>query len=264
MNTNIGQLRALWKNAFGDSDAFLDMFFDNAYHPSRCHYIKMDDKIVSALYWFDCMYLEHKLAYIYAVATDSNYRGQGLCHTLMNETHQHLKSMGYAGALLVPGSQSLFQFYANMGYEIATYVDEFAYDLTASASSDTLQAAAYISDDSDMSLAIRKVSIKEYEVLRRRFLPEQGVLQEGENLDFLAAQAEIYAGEDFLLACQKDGDVLHVLELLGNHSIAPSILHSLQCKKGSFRTPGTEKPFAMCYKLEESLILPEYFGLAFD
>ena len=32
----ISGLRALWKEAFGDSDVFLDAFFAHGFSPSRC------------------------------------------------------------------------------------------------------------------------------------------------------------------------------------------------------------------------------------
>ena len=52
--TQIPQLRSLWKEAFGDSDAFLDIFFQRAFSPQRCCCVTQGDAVVAALYWFDC------------------------------------------------------------------------------------------------------------------------------------------------------------------------------------------------------------------
>ena len=50
----IPQLRVLWQAAFGDTDAFLDIFFHRAFAPERSRCITQDGRVVAALYWFDC------------------------------------------------------------------------------------------------------------------------------------------------------------------------------------------------------------------
>ena len=92
--THIPHLRSLWKEAFGDTDAFLDAFFGAAFSPDRCRCIIADDRPIAALYWFDCTWQGKKVAYIYAVATDLQCRGQGLCRALMENTHPYLKFQG--------------------------------------------------------------------------------------------------------------------------------------------------------------------------
>ena len=58
-------LRQLWQEAFGDSDAFLDGFFDTGFSPRRCLCVT-DGEPVAAVYWFDCRFAGEKLAYLYA------------------------------------------------------------------------------------------------------------------------------------------------------------------------------------------------------
>ena len=57
-------LRALWQEAFGDSDAFLDSFFSTSFCPHRCRCILSDDQSAAALYWFDCSLGGEKYAYL--------------------------------------------------------------------------------------------------------------------------------------------------------------------------------------------------------
>lgn len=121
---DIPALRSLWKEAFGDTDAFLDTFARTAYSPARCRCVTVDGDVAAALYWFDCTHADRRIAYLYAVATARAHRGQGLCRALMEDTHRHLTEQGYAGAMLVPGSASLFDFYARMGYRTCTAVRE--------------------------------------------------------------------------------------------------------------------------------------------
>ena len=103
----IPALRQLWKQAFGDTDAFLDSFFAHGFAFDRCRCVRIDGVLVAALYWFDCRWQGKKVAYLYAVATDMAFRGKRLCRMLMEDTHSHLQEAGYAGAALVPGSREL-------------------------------------------------------------------------------------------------------------------------------------------------------------
>lgn len=239
-------LRTLWKEAFADSDEFLDGFWRAGFSPSRCRCIMAGGRAKSALYWFDCTLQGQKYAYLYAVATAEESRGQGLCTTLMDDTHALLKKLGYAGAVLVPGEKSLFSFYEKLGYKTAATVDEVS--CTAPARE---------------AVQMQAVSAEEYERLRPAFLPRGGVMQEGNTIRFLAEFARFAKGADFLIAYSMDGTHLICHELLGNAD-SGKILCTLDCTSGRFRTPGRGKPFAMFLTLRDDAPVPEYFGLALD
>ena len=89
-------------------------------------------------------------------------------------------------------------------------------------------------------------------------------MQEGIQLPFLAAQAQLFAGQDFLLAAWLEGNTLHGMELLGNTNAAPGILRALGCETGIFQTPGVNLPFSMIHKLHNTAVVPKYFGFSFD
>lgn len=238
-------LRRLWKQAFGDSDAFLDSFFSVGFSCDRCRQLSINGRLAAALYWFDCSFAGKPIAYIYAVATDIAFQGQGLCRALMADTHRHLQKLGYIGAILVPGSPSLFQFYEKMGYRTCGYIGK----LTCHAGK---------------AVPLRSVDAAEYAALRRRFSPADGVLQEGALLDFLQTQASFFAGSDFVCCASLEADVLTVPELLGDPSAAPGITAALNARQGHFRIPGKTVPFAMYYPLSKESEAPGYFGLALD
>lgn len=240
----LDSLKALWQEAFGDDDAFLEHFYTYGFAPDRCRCLSVDGQIAAALYWFDCSYHGKPLAYLYGVATAKAHRGKGLCRTLAENTHSHLKYLGYAGEILVPAEDGLFQMYKKMGYDLCSSVSEF-----------TCQAG-------NTPVSLRQIDGEEYCRLRREFIPENGVLQEGDNLNFLQTLADFYAGEDFLTTVYR-GEKCIVPELLGNTDAAPGILAALHKSKGQFRTPGTQKPFAMYHALSD-MPAPDYFGLAFD
>ncbi len=240
-------LRGLWKEAFGDGDAFLDLFEVTAFSPDRARALFCDGVLSAALYWFDCECGGEKLAYLYAISTAKAARGRGLCRALMEDTHSHLKSLGYSAALLVPSSESLFGFYERLGYRVATKVSEFS----------------CLAESGPIELV--RIDGEEYAKLRREWLPEGGVVQEGENMRFLSAQAELYRGEKILLAARNEKDALIGAELFGNVEAAPRIVRALGAEKGVFRTVGSDRDFSMIYPLDPLKAPPlTYFGLAFD
>ena len=247
LKTQIPALRSLWKEAFGDTDAFLDIFFKTAFSLDRCRCITEDDQVLAALYWFNCKYNNHSVAYIYAVATAQSHRGQGLCRHLMADTHRHLAELGYESAILVPGSLELFHFYKKIGYQSCTGIRKFECEANTE------------------ELLLLPVTKEEYASLRKIHLPPNSILQEKENLDFLDMQADFYIGQGILFTVYKSKHSLSVIELLGDISSAPAIVHTLGYKKGMFRTPGQSTPFTMYYPLQDHSVLPpSYFAFAFD
>ncbi len=242
----IANLRGLWQEAFGDSDATLDAFFATGFSLDRCHYLMENEEIVSALYWFDCALQGQKLAYIYGVSTKKEYRGRGFARRLMEQTHRVLEKRGYAGAILVPGEKSLFSYYETLGYRTATKVEEISAVVT------------------DTPVYIREISSAEYAAWRRKYLPEGGVWQQDATLSYLATYAKFYKGEDFLLSASIEGENLLVHEFLGNTDHCGNVLCALKCKTGHFRTPGTGRDFAMFFRLKQDCPTPAYFGLALD
>ena len=239
------QLRQLWKEAFGDDDAFLSSFFGSVFSPDRCRCMTEEGQVTAALYWLDCRHEERPLAYLYAVATHKKHRGKGLCRALMADTHRLLKELGYAGAILVPGEPGLFEMYRSMGYKLCSHVRQW-------------RCAA-----ADQGMALWEIDQAEYAALRRQYLPQGGVVQEDQNLTLLCSMTRLYAGENVLLCARDERGSLLCQELLGDQAAAPRILAALQYDQGTFRGPGQEQAFAMYHPLSAAPA-PQYFGLAFD
>ena len=240
------QLLQLWNTAFGEYDGFWQLFLNTGFDPENCRCLRENGQILSAHYWFECTVGEQKMAYLYGVVTHPDHRGKGLFRRLMEETVPVFLQRGYSAVLLVPEKEGLRTMYRKMGYRDITTVSEFSCPAGTE------------------PVSLRAIGPGEYAALRRRYLPADSVLQEGRNLDFLAAQARFYAGKDFLLAAWQEEDTFHGMELLGNRDAAPGIVAAAGCARGEFRTPGEEKPFAMFLPLSPDAIVPAYFGLAFD
>lgn len=242
---NTDQLRQLWKQAFGDTDAFLDCFFATGYAPHRCRCAYEGDTLAAMLYWFDCAWDGKKLAYLYAVATDTAFRGQGFCRRLIEDTHRHLKALGYDGSILVPRTEDLFPMYEKLGYTTCSYIRNL-----------TCQAGEPI--------PLKKIDAAEFAALRRQYLPESAVVQEGEALALLQTYSAFYTGDNVLLTMYAEDSKCTVCELLGDAAAAPGVVAALGYGEAKVRTPGSQAPFAMYHSFTENLTAPGYLGIALD
>ena len=223
--TDIPNLRQLWKQAFGDSDGFLDGFFEKGFAFHRCRCIRHEGSIAAALYWFDCTWKSKKVAYIYAVATDNTFRGKGLCRTLMEDTHKHLQNLGYAGAALVPGNQALLSMYKKFGYRSFCPIKK-----------------ATIPQKEVMGAI--PITPAEYGLLRQDMLGANAVLHGDTALDFFATYGKFYKVRNTIFCGYQEGEAFHSQEVLGQFSVQQ-----------------TDFSEAMYLSLTGENVLPDYFGI---
>ena len=117
---DIPALKALWKQAFGDTDAEIDSFFKTVY-PETTGFCAEEDGAVIAMLFALSLTLAHgeemqKAAYLYAVATDEAFRGRGVCRALMEFAERTLRKRYVSCLLLVPETEKLASYYETMGY----------------------------------------------------------------------------------------------------------------------------------------------------
>lgn len=117
---DLPQLRALWQQAFGDSESYMNLYFNHRFEPSETYLLRENGDIVSMMtamrvsLWTDKG--EYNGRYIYAVATKKNCRGKGYSRMLDRFMASDLKKMGVCFTCLVPAEGSLHKFYAAQGY----------------------------------------------------------------------------------------------------------------------------------------------------
>lgn len=239
-------LRALWKEAFSDTDVFLDAFFESAFSPRRCRCITEGEGVLAALYWFEGTCADQRFAYLYAVATARAHRGRGLFSALLADTKSVLAAQGYDGILLVPESESLGRMYEKFGFFPCTRVN-------------TGKVCA-----ADWETPFREIGPAEFAARRRALLPPCSVIQEGETLRFLGSQYRFWTGENWLAAGQIYEGKLVCQEFLGDRSVLPGLLRALGVETGTCRMPGDGEAFAYLLPLQPGCLEPRYFGLALD
>ena len=241
---DVPALRSLWKEAFSDTDAFIDLFFDRGFAPERSLTVKEGENVLAALYWFYCAWEENQSAYIYAVATKKEHRGKGICRAMMDRLHEDMEKMGRS-TVLVPVDENLRTFYARMGYGNFGGMDEEIYHPKGT------------------PVLAQKLSVTDYMQKRKGLLPEGGIVQEGEVLPFLESMLTFYGGESWLLAGYQDGGKWIFPEFLGDIALLPGILNTLEIPFARVCTAG-ERPFAMYRGATELQELPRYFAFALD
>ena len=95
-------LKALWREVFGDTDEYIDAFFQNVYQPSMASVIEEDGTVVAAAYAVPF----GAVRYIFAVATRPEYRGRGYGRAVV------FAAAGGEPAYLCPASATLRCWYA--------------------------------------------------------------------------------------------------------------------------------------------------------
>lgn len=171
------QALALYKKVFNeDSDAFAKVFTDK-YFDDCCRYILRDGKMLSMLYLIGCNVKcdgeSYPAAYLYAAATDPEFRGQGLMGQLIKEAKEECEKEGKV-LITKPATPDLFGYYGRFGFEVCSYL--------------------YLSDlDIDKTF---RVSIKEYICFREKLLENTPHIDLND-MEFALSGFELYANDSF-------------------------------------------------------------------
>lgn len=242
--SHIPALWKLWQEAFGDEDAFLEGFFQNANAACRC--VMEDQRPVAMLYWLDYHWEGGRLAYIYGVATAKSHQKRGLCRKLMADTLAHLKENGYCGAALVPADESLRQFYGTMGF-----ANGWGYRKVTAQRGQT-------------AAGLDPLSPGEYLMRYRNIAPKGSPVLSEKHSAFLQQCAALYGGEDFLLAVSREPGEVLMGDFFGNPEVIPGILQALHKEKAELRMPGDETPHAMYCIWTGKMEISGFFAPVFD
>ena len=114
------QIVNLWRTCFGDSEAFISLYFDRVYKDENAMTIEKDGKIVSALqivpHTMTYLGTEISVGYISGACTTPEERGQGLMRQLLQETFEEMERREIAISALIPADPWLFDYYREQGY----------------------------------------------------------------------------------------------------------------------------------------------------
>lgn len=208
--------RELWKLAFGDSDAYIDNFYDAYYRPGRVVVLEEDGVLRSMTAWFDTTLVipgrgEYRAAYLYAVATHPNCRGRGLAARLLAGADDYFRSLGIPAVTTVPAEPSLHNFFGSNGFRECFQI-----------LSGTLRREELPSPPPGV---LRPALPEEYGQVRERLLADiPHIAYPPDALAYQAGCCELGDGGLFvgevsgepLCLCAERGDLVVVKELLGS------------------------------------------------
>lgn len=119
-------LKQLWMSSFGESESSVDRFFDRVYSSNKAFVATCDGKVVAMMFLLGASLRigtdRFKAGYVYSVATDSDYRGNGIMKSLEKYLCEDALGMGIRVVVLVPASKSLFKMYEKIGYKTSFYM----------------------------------------------------------------------------------------------------------------------------------------------
>lgn len=121
------EIAEMWRLCFGDPDEYINFFLENAFKPEQTLLARDGEKIAAMLTLipFEAVSENRTFAgrYIFAVATHPDYQKRGISTALLDESHRVMKESGVDFSVLVPASESLFDFYGKRGFETQFYID---------------------------------------------------------------------------------------------------------------------------------------------
>ncbi len=122
---DLGALKEIWNASFPGDEAFADWFLKTSYRPDNA-LVWTDGESPAAMLHLIPMHLriegrDVRAAYVYAVATLPRHRGQGIAAALLEEAEALEKARGTALLMLVPQSESLFEYYRRLGFQDAFF-----------------------------------------------------------------------------------------------------------------------------------------------
>ena len=247
-------LRTLWMRCFGDSEDYVNKYFSAGFVPENVFVLRREAVEAMAISfpvrWVSGDGDERDGAYLYAVCTAPEARGNGHFRTLTAFAEQTLAARGATFVCLRPADGALAATYARMGY-----LGRF-----------TLRESVVKADCSYVNLA--SIDAGRYGLLRQLQLrggfidyPPETLAQQAR----LGPLYEVSDGDRFgVCAAERTPGGWLVKEFLGDEALLPGLCRALDAAQLSVRTPGDEQVFALSKALDGGPCPTGYLGLAFD
>ncbi len=119
-DTTKEQIRRMWKTVFGDSDAYMDIYFREKYRNNRTLAYFEGDKALASLqmlpYQFTFCGAEIPVAYFSGICTLPEARNKGYMAQLLIKSFDELAQKGIPLAVLVPQEEWLLKVYDKFGF----------------------------------------------------------------------------------------------------------------------------------------------------
>ncbi len=268
---DIPQLKQLFRVCFGDTNAFLNLFFSEYFQTTTCMVALRDKRIVSMLFLCPAKIKAEEslrlIYYVYACGTLPEYRRLGIMDQLLQVSHAFARQQDAWGLLLVPASEHLATYYSSLGFRhFSCFVKE------------KMTPLAY--DEEIVALNPCELSLKQIVYIRnRQFKGEYQVRWSQKHIAFTIALLQQQKGgcfglqwnngrKDYLLYEKKKGELI-VQETSVEEKmlpwLSPFLCRHFNVTSITYFLPATEGDLFAMVKSIDPYQLPEgvipYFNL---
>lgn len=243
---DVPRLKGLWKDCFGDEDAYIDHYFDTFYRPDRALVLEQEGEVCSMLLTFSFFMTlptgeSLPVCYVYAFCTDPSCQSRGFGRRLLSYAEETARGEGCAALFMIPGEKSLFDFYRSLGYETG-----------ASFRSLELEAAE------EGTLPVQPCSVEDYAARREAWLADlPHISYDSETLHYQhrlcrSTGGGFYRVGEGIAAVEVDEEAIFVKELLSTcpEKAISALLRTFHLQKALVRLPALpdeekQQPFAV-------------------
>lgn len=124
---HIPELKNIWKQCFGDSDEYVDFFFENKVSDVRTIVLTKDTVPVGSAYFLPVRTNEYGYLkqgyYVYAVGILEEHRGNGLFKKIHEYIYEYVRKHNMF-LILCPANEKLCNYYKSLGYIENAFVSE--------------------------------------------------------------------------------------------------------------------------------------------
>ena len=119
------KMKSLWRDTFHDSDAYINLVFDNYFNPDLLEYEEMNGDVVAGLlgvpYSFGNSDRQVRGLYLCGLATKPQYRSRGIMTRMLARINEKALKAGFAFTFLIPADAGLRKYYKDRDYVNAFY-----------------------------------------------------------------------------------------------------------------------------------------------
>jgi hypothetical protein len=185
----IESIKKLWKEVFGDSDEFLNLYFNQKFQCEHCLVCIDGGALCASLqmlpYTLQLNGASYSACYIFAVMTAPSERNKGHMQELLEFAFKELQQTKISFVFLIPQEPYLFNVYSKFGFKKAFLVDKKELELPETQTNyfepDTIKAYEFYSEYyKDKNLVVQ--SYAQFEFIYNTIKLEGGnILAIGEN-----------------------------------------------------------------------------------
>lgn len=113
-NEDVSELKNIWKICFGDTDEYINSFFDSLFKQQNTVIAEINERVAGVVYMIPAKLKETDFMYGYAIGVLPEFRGQSVCKKMLDFIKKASEEEKFIFGLH-PANEKLEQFYQKIG-----------------------------------------------------------------------------------------------------------------------------------------------------